>query len=232
MRSHEIVLEWVERELAARRLTLGGRLPGERALAEELGVSRAAVREGLRVLEALGVVRSAVGSGPTAGTFVVAEPSVAWSAALRLHLASDHLRTADIVQTRVLLETWSAEHVEPGTAEVARAAALLTEMDDPALPLEDFLERDAAFHVALASAAGNVLVAAMMASIRDAIRGYTLALARAVPEWAATAGRLRAEHRAIQSAAELGDGARMAELLRAHIEGYYRDAAAPLPPGG
>ncbi|PJJ70621.1 GntR family transcriptional repressor for pyruvate dehydrogenase complex [Diaminobutyricimonas aerilata] len=224
MRSHELVLDWVERRLAARDLVLGGRLPGERALAEELGVSRTAVREGLRVLEAMGVVRSAVGSGPTSGTVVVAEPSVALGSALRLHLATEHLHATDVVQTRVLLETWAAEHADPHDASLDAAAALLGEMDDETLAPAEFLDRDAAFHVAVAASAGNPLIGAMMASIRHAVRDYTLAAAERLPDWNATAARLRREHRGILEALRAGDGPGASAALRAHIEGYYGEA--------
>ncbi|HEY3509661.1 MAG TPA: GntR family transcriptional regulator, partial [Kribbella sp.] len=74
MKNYELVLHRVEADLAAGRLRVGGRLPGERALAEQLGISRPSVREAVRVLEAMGVVRTATGSGPEAGTVIVAEP--------------------------------------------------------------------------------------------------------------------------------------------------------------
>src|SRR3712207_6146996 len=121
MRSHEIVLDWVEHQLAGHQLGIGGRLPGERALAEESGISRAAVREGLRVLEVLGVVRSGVGSGPAAGTVIVADPAAALSVALRMHLASEHLRATDVVETRVLLEGWTARNADVASPELDRA---------------------------------------------------------------------------------------------------------------
>ena len=44
MRTHERVLARIEADLAAGRWALGERLPGERAMAEELGVSRPSVR--------------------------------------------------------------------------------------------------------------------------------------------------------------------------------------------
>ncbi|HWD80415.1 MAG TPA: GntR family transcriptional regulator, partial [Kribbella sp.] len=52
VKNYELVLHRVEAELAAGRLRIGGRLPGERALAEQLGISRPSVREAVRVLEA------------------------------------------------------------------------------------------------------------------------------------------------------------------------------------
>ncbi|WP_210480058.1 FadR/GntR family transcriptional regulator [Naasia sp. SYSU D00948] len=226
MRSHEIVLDWVERQLAGRSLAIGGRLPGERALAEELGISRAAVREGLRVLEVLGVLRSGVGSGPAAGTVIVAEPALALSAALRMHLASEHLRAEDIVETRVLLEGWTARNAKVGSRDLSEARVLLASMEDEDIEPPVFLDRDAAFHVAIASSTGNPLVGAMMASLRESIRGYTLALTEKLPDWDRTATRLRREHRELLTAIEEGRRDEAADLMTAHITRYYTEAAS------
>src|SRR5688500_17922536 len=54
MKAHETVMGWVTAELQSGRLSIGDHLPGERALAETLHVSRGSLREALRVLEALG----------------------------------------------------------------------------------------------------------------------------------------------------------------------------------
>ena len=75
MRTHQVVLAHIEDDLTAGRIRLGDRLPGERALAERLGVSRPSVREAIKILEALGVIRTATGSGPEAGATVVADPA-------------------------------------------------------------------------------------------------------------------------------------------------------------
>ncbi|MGO1412551.1 MAG: FadR/GntR family transcriptional regulator, partial [Microbacterium sp.] len=61
------VLDRVEADLFSGRLGPGDRLPGERELASTMGVGRSSVREALRVLEVMGVVRTAVGSGPSSG---------------------------------------------------------------------------------------------------------------------------------------------------------------------
>ncbi|WP_298254446.1 FadR/GntR family transcriptional regulator [uncultured Arthrobacter sp.] len=224
MRNHQVVSAWLEGELGAGRLAIGSRLPGERAMAEQLNISRASVREGTRVLEALGVVRAGVGSGPQAGTVITANPALALDSALRLHVASAHLPVGDIVQTRLLLETWAVAHAAPESPALRRAAVLLDEMDAHDDGPAGFLERDALFHVALADATGNVLIGAMMGSLRGSIAEYTQRLTAGLPDWEATSARLRREHRAVLEAILSHDGERAAVLLREHIEGFYRES--------
>lgn len=55
-RAFEEIRDQIEREVAAGRLRPGDRLPAERDLAEQFGVSRTAVREALRSLEMAGIV--------------------------------------------------------------------------------------------------------------------------------------------------------------------------------
>ena len=225
MRTHQLVLTWIENELSGGRLAVGGRLPAERALAEQLKVSRTSVREAIRILEAMGVVRAGVGSGPEAGTVVISDPTAALGSALRLHVATQHLPVADIVATRVLLESWAAAAARPDAPQLDNAAALLHTMDAAEdLPINDFLALDVRFHLALADAAGNAVVSAMMGSLRESIQGYAADLTSRLPDWEATAARLRAEHHGILDAIRNDDGGTAAKLVAAHIEGYYREA--------
>ncbi|HWD83780.1 MAG TPA: FCD domain-containing protein, partial [Kribbella sp.] len=233
MKNYELVLHRVEADLAAGRLRIGGRLPGERVLADQLGISRPSVREAVRVLEAMGVVRTATGSGPEAGAVIVAEPVSPLTAVLRLHLATNHLPMRDVVETRLLLESWAAREAAGrslGVGELKVASELLDRMDDTGLSPEEFHLLDAEFHVALSALAGNVLIAAVMASLRSAIHGYVMAAVPNLPDWEGTAVGLRAEHRVILAAVRGGEAERAGELVTAHIRGFYQ--AAQLAPFG
>ncbi len=231
MRAYETVLRQVEADLAAGRLKLGDRLPGERALAEQFGMSRPSVREAVRFLEVMGVVRTAVGSGPDAGAVIVADPSSPLAAALRLHLATSHFPIADIVQARVLLESWAVRTAASRgeAAGIAAAERLLDDMDDPGLGPERFHRLDAEFHVTLARLAGNALVTTIMTALREAIHGYVMAAVPGLDDWPATATGLRREHRAVLAAVRAGDADRAAGLVVAHIEGFYRAAKVTDP---
>ena len=70
----ESVLARIEERLVDGRLRPGDHLPPERTLAAELGVARSSVREAVRVLEAMGLIRTQTGSGPSSGAIIIARP--------------------------------------------------------------------------------------------------------------------------------------------------------------
>ena len=226
-RSYQTVLARIEADLAAGRLAVGGRLPGERVLAEEYGVSRASVREAIRVLEAMGLIRTAAGSGPDAGAVLIADPAAPIGAALRWHLTSRSLPVADIVGTRVLIESWSLREAATRQRhsvglDLSAARALLQEMDDAALDAQEFLALDTRFHVALADLAGNTVIAAIMAAMREGIEGYVTAAVDGLQDWPAMAALLHREHAGILEAVADGEPELAAQRVVSHIEGFYR----------
>jgi GntR family transcriptional regulator, transcriptional repressor for pyruvate dehydrogenase complex len=107
-RTYELVLTRVEQLIHDGRLRVGDRLPPERELSELLGVSRAAVREALRVLEAQGALRPRVGTGPDSGNVIAAMPGAGLTQFLRLHIALAHFPLDDVVEARAVLERSSA----------------------------------------------------------------------------------------------------------------------------
>jgi DNA-binding FadR family transcriptional regulator len=226
-RAHDAVLRHIEDSLRSGELKLGDRLPGERALAEQFGISRASVRDAIRSLEVMGVVRSATGSGPNSGTIVVSDPSSALGVALRMHVASHHLPVKDVVEARIMMETWSLEHaasVRWSPEQLDDARRLLEAMDDDALPSQVFTLLDSQFHVALSALAGNVVVSTMMESMREAIRGYIDDAVERRGGWDEAVDTLREQHRGIFEAVEARDGERSARLVREHIEWFYAQA--------
>ncbi len=113
-RAWQVVLERIESDLRDGRLAPGDRLTPERELATQLGVGRSSVREAVRVLEVLGVVRTATGSGPTAGAMIVTTPRGGLAAFLRLQVAANGFPLTDVVRTRIVLECDVAERMGLG----------------------------------------------------------------------------------------------------------------------
>jgi GntR family transcriptional repressor for pyruvate dehydrogenase complex len=154
------VVEHVRRQIESGRLKPGDRLPGERDLAQELGLSRPSVRSGLEALESMGVVVSRRG----AGTFIADGPPDLGTEPLSL-LASLHRFTpSEMFEARRVLEVGiaglAAEHARP--EHLAVMAEEVTEMfaslEDPAA----FLRHDVRFHRAVAAGCGNRVLAALM----------------------------------------------------------------------
>lgn len=222
-RTYELVLDRIEDQIASGRLRVGDRLPGERDLASALGVSRVAVREAIRVLQAMGLITQATGSGREAGTILTAAPADALTRLIRLHVLVSSLESADLVRARITLERESAMLAATHATADERAgmAQTLTVMEDPSTSPEDFNDADTAFHVAIARASGNTLVAELTTALRNAMRTTLLQRLQAHEDFRAVAARLSAEHREIYDALVAGDGARAADLVAAHIEGFY-----------
>jgi GntR family transcriptional regulator, transcriptional repressor for pyruvate dehydrogenase complex len=221
-RAYELVVDQVEEQILSGALRVGERLPGERELAARLEVSRAAVREAIRTLEAQGVVRSSVGSGPDAGTVVSSVPSEALNRLLRLHVALANFPMTDVVEARVMLERFSAT-LAAGHADEEHTSLLrdlLGRMDVAEIDRERFNDLDTDFHIAIAEAGGNRLVADMTIAIRDSTRRPILrGLERLGEEWTEVCSGLREDHHAIYAAIVDGDGAAAADAVEAHIRG-------------
>jgi GntR family transcriptional repressor for pyruvate dehydrogenase complex len=154
------VVEHVRRLIENGGLKPGDRLPGERDLAHELGVSRPSVRSGLEALEAMGVVVSRRG----AGTFIADGPPDLGTEPLSL-LASLHRFTpAEMFEARLVLEVGiaglAAQHAEgePLAAMAEEVTEMFASLDDPAA----FLLHDVRFHRAVAAGCGNRVLAALM----------------------------------------------------------------------
>ncbi len=224
-RAWRTVLERVESDLLEGRLAPGDRLPGERELAASLGVGRSSVREALRVLEVMGLVRTGTGSGPTSGAIIIATPRGGMSTLLRLQVAASGFPIDDVVSTRLVLECAVIEALAADADRSTEAAhAVLEAMDAEDLTPAEFLALDAQLHLAFAEASGNVVITAMMAGLRTAIESYIKAGVERIADWDAEAVRLRHEHRAILDAVDAGEPARARALLHDHITGYYADA--------
>lgn len=227
--AYTVVLNWLEGQLRHGKIRVGDKLPAERALAEHFTISRASVREAIRILDAMGLVRSGTGSGPQAGATVISEPSAALGWALRMHIATKALPVKDVVTTRLMLETQAAWDAASGEnndhmdrhAILAQAHDLLDRMDDPAIPNDEFHALDAQFHLLLTSLAGNVVLETVMVSLREATIGYVQETVATLEDWTSIRSSLQTQHRGILAAVTERDGKQATRMLRDHINWFY-----------
>lgn len=223
--THSLVVEAIENRILSGELSVGDMLPPERQLAEQLGVSRAAAREAIRVLESHGVLESHVGSGARAGTFISAMPTAALSRFLKLHVALNNFAPGEVLQTRLILEVESAvmaskrrdpESLEAMATEIAR-------MDAASEDREAFGDADIRFHIALLRGSGNRLFADMAQAIRESLRATLLRGFLAREDWPQLHTTLQDQHRELLDAIASGDGDVAARVAAEHIRTSYRE---------
>jgi GntR family transcriptional repressor for pyruvate dehydrogenase complex len=158
--STEHVITHVRDLIARGELHPGDRLPPERDLATQLGVSRPTVRAGLRALAAMGVIESRHGSG----TYIPEGPPRLGSEPLSFLAALHGFTRDEMYEARRILEVsaagLAAERAAPehlaGIAE--EVASLFASMEDP----QEFLVHDIRFHRAVAAASGNPIIASLV----------------------------------------------------------------------
>ncbi|WP_228386472.1 FadR/GntR family transcriptional regulator [Ornithinicoccus halotolerans] len=222
-KTYELVVRRLKDEIFAGRLRPGDRLPGERQLSELLQVSRPSVREALRTLQAMEIVRTRPGAGPSSGLIVSAEPNRALTDLLGLHVALSSYSVVDVLTVRMVLEMESVRRLATRVQEVdlSPVREALEEMARPDIDRKTFHEFDTEFHVELARGSKNVLLADLMAALKEAVRRPMDSAFEGDPDWAEHSQGLLREHQQILDAVSRGDADGAAELMRHHIEGFY-----------
>lgn len=229
-KSFTLLLEVFERRLRTGELTVGDRLPGERALAEKYGISRASVREALRILDAVGLIRTGVGSGPKAGSVVISEPSEALGWALRMHIATQSLPVIDVINTRLYLEgpaiidAAEAPDSPERDAALRQAAAYLDEMDSPVISDDRFHFCDTRFHYELAALGSNLVMKTVIDSLRIATISYVQEAVPRLEDWPAIKAELQKQHRMILAAVVERRADDAGTLLEQHIMWFYKQS--------
>lgn len=157
---YEVVISQLKAKIVSGELQPGDMLPPEKVLAERMGVSRASVREALKVLEFMGMIESKPGGGT----------SISY---LHTDLLVDKLNTIALSQSDTLLLDLLElrELLEPKIVELAVTRATDTELADIEYMLKKMdgsvdeamqAEVDSMFHLAIAKASHNLFFIRLM----------------------------------------------------------------------
>jgi GntR family transcriptional repressor for pyruvate dehydrogenase complex len=218
--AHQVVLAHVEKQLLTGELHNGDQLPPERELALTLGVSRSAVREAIRVLQAQGLVASR--PGPGRGTRLSDFQGEALGRLFSLHLALASTSISDLTETRIALErataTLAARNAKPARLRAVERRLLAMEST---LDLDTFNQLDAEFHVEIARAGNNPFIGNLTAAIRQALRDPIRAASLAMDDWQELRSDLVIQHRQIYETIRSGDYEHAATVMEAHIRTAY-----------
>jgi DNA-binding FadR family transcriptional regulator len=189
----------------------GARLPAERELARELGVSRPSLREALIALEIEGLLEVRVGSGiyvtPPDGRARHAPPA-------------DASGPFEVIRARRLIEgecaALAARHATPVQLRALRKAH--ASMRKEARRSHNPLHADRAFHVRIAEAAGNSALELLVQTLWDQRVGPFYRALEKKLEYPAMAGETLREHAAVLAAIVSRDPARARAAMRRHMD--------------
>jgi GntR family transcriptional repressor for pyruvate dehydrogenase complex len=145
----------------------GEKLPSERQLSESFGVGRSVIREALKSLGLLGLIEFRHGGG----TYFRGAESDLLPRVIEWGLLLGERHTTDLIEARQHLEkiTTTLAAARRSEEDLAAIEAAL-ELMRAATTTEEFVTADVAFHLAVADASGNTVLANMLKSISSLLR--------------------------------------------------------------
>lgn len=190
----------------------GERLPPERDLAKQLGVSRPSVREALIALEVEGYVEVRIGSG----VYVLGARPVARE---RGELPADS-GPFELIKARWLIEAECAALAAKSAtrAQVKAIADALEAMEARRRQGEMPLEEDRLFHLRIAEASGNSALALVVKTLWDQRAGPLFRRLEDHYDTPQLWGHASREHRAIVDAIARRDAAGARAAMRRHMD--------------
>jgi len=220
-RAYQAVVTQVEESILRGALRPGDRLPSERELCAQLGVSRPTVREALRALETAGMVVLRP-NDPTGGAVVRLPGGEEIERSLLSLVRFSQVSLADLVGFRMMIETaacYLAAHTDDATLvdsiiDAHEAVERAVEGPDA-----DFVAADIEFHVAIAMASGNRMLELCTNAVKSAM-ATLIGDAMVRSNGAAKLDFVR-RHAAVVEAIKEGSPARAAEHAREDIVDCY-----------
>lgn len=196
-RAFEEIADQIRRELAERRLRAGDRLPPERMLAEQFGVSRNTLREALRSLENAGLLR--LQKGATGGAFVRESTGDAIVTGLRdmFHLGA--IAPEHLTEARVLIESIAVRAAcERATAvDITALKENVAAAETAARAKSDFYVQAAIhldFHRIIARATKNPVMVIVMEALIDVMQHFIHAIGQNRNPWVLPSRRRFMKH--------------------------------------
>lgn len=174
-RLSEKVAFQLKKAIAAGVFKVGDRLPSERDLAQQMGVSRPSVREAIQQLEHQGIIETVHGGGSLVRN--IAEQEI--QRPMEIFLGHDKTKVVELTEVRALMETWAARRAAENRTneELQRMKGFLEEMERDLEKGRIRPEVDFQFHTEIAAAAHNTIFLHVISSIYQLI-GYSIRIHR------------------------------------------------------
>jgi GntR family transcriptional repressor for pyruvate dehydrogenase complex len=222
------VVDHVRNAIAAGELKPGDRLPSERELVEQFSIGRASVREALRVLENMELVRSQ--PRDPRGPLVLPMTVGPVRRSISLLTSTKVLTLAELVQFRMIADA-SANLLAANRRTDAQLLALERNMarmrQSMSRGYAEFSQADMEFHELIAEAGGNQLVQVYGDVTREAVLALIQRTILDAADQTALMLQSIRHHRAVFDAIADRDGLRASRLARESLYTYYCDHVDP-----
>ena len=161
------IVDQIKSRISEGVLKPGDRLPPERDLVKEFGVSRPSLREALNSLVALGFLEV---KGKR--TYIKSVASESMLDPLSLLIKTDTQKIFDLIEVRKAIEAWGAFLAAQRATEedIKRLENILEEMGKAYKQGRSWEKQDADFHLGIAQATHNTIHTHMMSTIYDFLR--------------------------------------------------------------
>ncbi len=222
-RLYEQIVAQIEERILNGELRPGDKLPAERELADQFGVSRTAIREAMKALTHSGLVVIQ----PGRGTFVTDISSkVVRHSFDMLVRGSNETGIKDLIEVREILEPEIAAlaAVRAGSEDIESMEEAVRAMDMAMDDLETFIEADLDFHLALAQGSNNVLIPALIDTLVELLREHRKRAA------SVEGGMSRGQphHKIILAAIKNNDANAARNSMRGHLEQVRKEIETTL----
>jgi GntR family transcriptional repressor for pyruvate dehydrogenase complex len=190
----------------------GEKIPAERELCQTLGVGRASLREALKALEIMGMIETRLGDG----TYVCKRSDFFSRPLLWAIASSSDADARELIEARTLIEVELAGlAAERATSEHLRQISeQLRNMEKAKKNLQEFVQADVNFHLAIGQAASSGILMNALHLIRNLLQQWILSAVdiKGVPEKAC------AQHKRVLQAIENRDAAAARKEMRIHLQ--------------
>ncbi|MFW5789866.1 MAG: FadR/GntR family transcriptional regulator [Bacillota bacterium] len=212
---YEKVIEQIKTMIYDGELRRGDKLPSERALKKQLGVSRASIREAFSALEMIGLIESSPGKG----TFIKEQADKNLLEPLSLVLLLEDDVAAELLEVRKVIETdcvrLAANRIDEQELDFLRN--VLKKMKSKSGFEDESIELDRDFHYSVARGAQNKVLFYLMTSIMDALDFHIKYTRTKLVSKKETMNEFTIQHENIFKAIEHRDPKRAIEEMNNHL---------------
>ena len=148
----------------------GEKLPSERAMALEMGVSRQSIREAIYRATTAGLMEVRPGEG----AFIISSFKGNLRQPLSIMLTEQAEKVFEFLEIRKLIEGWCAERASEAAtpADLKKMQGILKKMEKVKPPESAWERADLDFHASVAAATHNVIAMHVMEELKDSFHAY------------------------------------------------------------